>query len=165
MDRELIRAACLALPGATESVQWGNDLVFKVGGKMFAVVGLPPSHAVSFKCSAEAFYELQERSGVRPAPYLARAQWLLIEDDGAVGWPELKGLLEQSYAIVWEKLPKSARSAGTPSAAKKRAPKTQVKTKPAARTNPAANAKAKTNPAAKVKMEPAKKTRRGYSTS
>ena len=40
MDVEQIRKFCLSMPYATEKVQWGNDLVFKIGEKMFAVVGL-----------------------------------------------------------------------------------------------------------------------------
>jgi predicted DNA-binding protein (MmcQ/YjbR family) len=37
MNLERLREHCLGFPGATEQVQWGADLVFKVGGKMFAV--------------------------------------------------------------------------------------------------------------------------------
>jgi predicted DNA-binding protein (MmcQ/YjbR family) len=37
MTLERLRTICLALPGATEQIQWGADLVFKVGGRMFCV--------------------------------------------------------------------------------------------------------------------------------
>ena len=40
MTIERARAICLKFAGATEQIQWGNDLVFKVGGKMFAVAAL-----------------------------------------------------------------------------------------------------------------------------
>ena len=36
MDVEWLRKICLSLPGTTEQVQWGNDLLFKVHGKMFS---------------------------------------------------------------------------------------------------------------------------------
>lgn len=75
MNIEKFRKQCLSMPGATETVQWGNDLVFKVGGKRFAVAALDAAatHCVSFKCSDEGFAELQEFEGAVPASYLARA--------------------------------------------------------------------------------------------
>ena len=42
MDVDWIRALCLSLPGATEQILWEHDLVFKVGGKMFAAAPLEP---------------------------------------------------------------------------------------------------------------------------
>jgi len=38
MDIEQVRKFCLSLPHVTEKVQWGNDLLFCIGGKMFVVV-------------------------------------------------------------------------------------------------------------------------------
>jgi len=59
MDIESVRAYCLSFPHATEKVQWGADLVFKIGGKMFAVISLEPSsdHCMSFKATPEKFAE------------------------------------------------------------------------------------------------------------
>lgn len=102
-----VREVCLSFPGATEQVQWGNDLVFKVGGKMFAVLPLDPATVVlSFKCADEEFAEFVERPGVIPAPYLARAKWVALEDEDAMPARELKGLLRTAYDIVRQKLPK-----------------------------------------------------------
>ena len=54
MDLEWIRKLCLALPGAAENIQWGNDLVFKVHGKIFATASLEPTgSALTFKCTPE----------------------------------------------------------------------------------------------------------------
>src|SRR5450759_4324763 len=76
MNVEWIRRYCMSLPHTTETVQWGYDLVFKIGGKMYAVAPLEPAPVVlSFKCSPENFAELTERPGIIPAPYMARAQW------------------------------------------------------------------------------------------
>ena len=60
MDIESVRAYCLSFPHATENVQWGADLVFKIGGKMFAVIGLDAGsdHCMSFKATPEKFAEL-----------------------------------------------------------------------------------------------------------
>ncbi len=67
-------------PGATEQIQWGADLVFKVGGKMFCVACTEVApNVTSFKCDDETFAELCERDGMIPAPYLARAKWVALE--------------------------------------------------------------------------------------
>ena len=105
-----VRKHCLSFPQATETVQWGNDLVFKVGGKMFAVTCLEPAEVVlSFKCSDDDFAELTEVPGIIPAPYLARAKWVALEKESAIPAAELKRKLRQSYDLVAAKLPKSKR--------------------------------------------------------
>jgi predicted DNA-binding protein (MmcQ/YjbR family) len=110
MDIEELRRYCLKFPHTTENVQWGADLCFKVDGKMFAVAPLEvaPVH-LSFKCSAENFAELCERSGVIPAPYMARAQWVALQSLNAIPDAELRRLLAESYRLVWERLPKKRR--------------------------------------------------------
>ena len=110
MDRDWVRNICLPFPGATENVQWGSDLVFKVADKMFAVMNLEPGPvAMSFKCTPEEFQELSERPGCMPAPYLARAQWIALENFDALPPRDLQRLLRQSYDLVVAKLPKKAR--------------------------------------------------------
>lgn len=107
MDAEWMRKCCGSFPGATENVQWGSDLVFKVGGKMFAVTCLEPAPVVlSFKCSPEDFAELTERPGIIPAPYMARANWVALQNDDAIPRTELKKLLKRGYELVRAKLPK-----------------------------------------------------------
>ncbi len=85
MDVETIRKVCLQQPHATENVQWGYDLCFKVDGKLFAVTPLEPAPAkLSFKASPENFQLLCERSGIIPAPYMARAQWVALQELNAI---------------------------------------------------------------------------------
>ena len=111
MNIEWMRQHCLSFPHATESVQWVKDLVFKVGGKMFAVAALEPgAHAFSFKCAPDKFAELIERPGVVPAPYLARAQWVALESEDALPRAEAKQLLRVSYDLVFAKLSKKTRT-------------------------------------------------------
>lgn len=111
MQLEAFRKHCLSFPGVTESVQWGSDLVFKVGGKMFAVSATEPARVCrAFKCSAEDFADLSERPGIIPAPYLARAQWVALERENALPAGELKLLLRQAYDLVVAKLPKKAQA-------------------------------------------------------
>jgi predicted DNA-binding protein (MmcQ/YjbR family) len=111
MTIDAVRKFCLALPHTTETVQWGDDLVFKIGGKMYAVAALEP-HAVwlSFKCTPEEFGELIERQGIRPAPYLARAKWVALETPDALGAAEIKRLLRGSYDLVAAGLTKRDRA-------------------------------------------------------
>ena len=111
MDSESVRAHCLSFPDATENVQWGNDLVFKIAGKMFAVMALegPVKYIMSFKCTEEKFNELVEQEGIDPAPYMARNKWAAIERFDVLSDKELKGLLRNSYDLVVEKLPRKVR--------------------------------------------------------
>lgn len=112
MSVEWIRLHCISLPHTTEHVQWGDDLVFKVGGKMYAVTPLIP-HPVklSFKCTPQEFAELVERPGIIPAPYMARAQWVALEALDALPRAEIKRLIAKSYELVMAKLPKKAQAA------------------------------------------------------
>ena len=107
---ESIRKLCLSFPHATEQVQWGYDLVFKIGGKMFAITPLEPAPVfLTFKATDQSFPELTERPGIIPAPYLARAKWVALERADAVSPQELAALLRLSYDLVHAKLPKKTR--------------------------------------------------------
>lgn len=112
MDNVSVRAHCLSFPHTTENVQWGNDLVFKIAGKMFAVMALegPVKYIMSFKCTEERFNELIEQEGIDPAPYMARNKWVAIERFEVLSDKELKSLLRTSYDMVLEKLPKKVRA-------------------------------------------------------
>ena len=110
MNIEQLRKFCLALPGATEDVKWGNDLCFSVGGKMFTVTAADSNDSgVSLKTTPEKFAELTERHGIIPAHYVARYHWITIEDIDAVTAAELKDLIRESYRMVFDKLPAKAR--------------------------------------------------------
>ena len=101
MNVELIQRYCLSFPRATENLQWGDDLCFKVGGKIFAVLNLssvPPS--LSFKCTPEAFAELVEREGIAPAAYVGRYSWVTVGRLDVLSWSELRDLVRQSYEMV-----------------------------------------------------------------
>ena len=130
MDVDWLRELCLSFPGTTEQIQWGYDLLFKVGGKMFAVAPLEPAPVwLSFKASPENFAELTERPNIIPAPYLARAQWVALQTRDALGREELARLLRESYEMIAAKLPKRVRESlsGTKSGRKIRMKKVQKK--------------------------------------
>jgi predicted DNA-binding protein (MmcQ/YjbR family) len=112
MNIEWLRRYCMSLPHATETVQWGEHLVFKIGGKVFAVLALEPAKVwLSLKCRPEEFVDLVERPGLIQAPHFARNQWVALETEDALPAAETKRLVRTSYDLVLEKLPKKLRSA------------------------------------------------------
>ncbi|MBI3404470.1 MAG: MmcQ/YjbR family DNA-binding protein [Acidobacteria bacterium] len=122
MNHESVREFCLDLPHAIERVQWGNDLLFCVGGKMFAVIPLggPAPHQLTFKCTPEEFVELTEREGIEPAPYVARYHWVALRRFDVFPAAELQRLLRDSYQMVFDKLPKSVKENLAKAAPRKR---------------------------------------------
>ena len=107
MDFEAAKALCRTFPGCTEDTKWGADLVFSVGLKMFAVtVAEVPAKSMSFKIDDERFLELTDRPGIIPAPYLARAKWVYVENAKALSDKEAGALLRRSYELVFAKLTK-----------------------------------------------------------
>ena len=110
MNIDQLRKICLSFPGVTEQIQWADDLLFKVAGKMFAIAPLEPARAwLTLKADPEEFAELTERPGIIPAPYLARAKWIAIETPEILPMPEIAALLRKSYDLVVEKLPRASR--------------------------------------------------------
>ncbi len=107
MDIDWLRRFCLSLPHTTEQIQWEDDLVFKVGGKMYAVLVLEPAPVwLSLKCGTEEFAELIERQGIIPAPYLARAHWISLTSPVVLPRTEIERLVRGSYDLVFAKLPR-----------------------------------------------------------
>jgi predicted DNA-binding protein (MmcQ/YjbR family) len=111
MDIESVRKFCLSLPHVTEGIQWENDLLLRIGNKMFVVLSLEPDsdHVMSFKCTPEKFAELVERDGIMPAPYVARYHWVALERFDTLNKRELEPLLRKAYELVRDKLPKKVR--------------------------------------------------------
>ena len=109
MNLESLREYCLSLPNATEKMQW-ECLLFCVGGKMFVLAPLEPdTYKFSFKVGEERYAELLEREGVMPAPYLARAKWVAVEEYNTIAPPELREYIREGYELVLAKLPKKVR--------------------------------------------------------
>jgi predicted DNA-binding protein (MmcQ/YjbR family) len=108
MSVDEIRKYCLAFPDATENLQWGDDLCFKVRGKIFATLALTAvPQKICFKCTPEAFAELTEREDIHPAPYVGRYKWVILDHLNALRRDELQDFIRQSYEMVASKAPKS----------------------------------------------------------
>ena len=105
-------AYCLAKPGAVPDTPWEEDLVAKVGGKIFAFLG---GGGVGVKCGRDAdeAAELRQRfpGAVTVMPYIGRYGWNSIALDGAIEDGELRELVDASYDAVVARLPKRLRPA------------------------------------------------------
>ena len=100
--------ACMALTAVTREQPFGpGEHVYKVGGKMFAVLG--GGGSCSFKVSDIAYEVLTGEGRATPAPYLARAKWVRLEQ--VSDWPgeELRDHLVQAHALIAAKLTRKAR--------------------------------------------------------
>ena len=128
MNVDTIREFCLSFPEATEKLQWGDDLCFKISGKIFTIVGLD-NPRLCFKCTPESFAELIEREDIRPAPYVGRYKWVLLDHLDAVAWDEIQDLIGKSYEMVAANSPKSGKKSSKKksSARKKKAMSLQTK--------------------------------------
>ena len=110
-QEDALLAFCRALPGATEDVKWGADLIFSVGGKMFASFQMPDFQPVGFKVEPLAFDGIVGRAGIVPAPYMARHSWVSVTDRSKVSEARMKEMLRESHRLVAEKLPAKTRKA------------------------------------------------------
>ncbi len=100
MNVESIRNNCLDLPSVTESLKWGKDLCFLVGGKMFFVVILDDTPSVSFKVTDEKFEILIGQPFIKPAQYAARFKWVLVENIEIFTDKNWKEIINSSYELV-----------------------------------------------------------------
>ena len=103
MDAESFRDCCLAKPGATESTPFGPDnLVFKVGGKMFALLAIdevPPR--VNLKCDPDLALELRDRyDDVQPGYHMNKKHWNTVVLQSRIPEAEVRKMIDHSYELV-----------------------------------------------------------------
>jgi predicted DNA-binding protein (MmcQ/YjbR family) len=113
MPRDEVLALCASFPGAVEDYPFGDGVaVFKVGGRMFALVALEGSPGfVNLKCDPALALELRARfASVRPGYHADKRHWNTIELDGGLPDDELRELVEHSYQLVVARLPRAERS-------------------------------------------------------
>ena len=113
MDLAKFREYCLIKPRATEGTPFDPDtLVFKVGGKIFAITSLDeiPSRA-NLKCNPDLALELRDRyEQVRPGYHMNKKHWNTIEIEAGIPDAELRKMIDHSYKLVVSSLPKSSSS-------------------------------------------------------
>jgi predicted DNA-binding protein (MmcQ/YjbR family) len=113
-DVDWIRKLCLSFPDVTEDMPWGDDLCFKVRGKIFTGMVLSDGRfpRITLKCSPETFHELLEIEGISPAPYVGRYRWVMLANSNVLPSDELEALIRQSYELVVAKAPKKKTAPG-----------------------------------------------------
>lgn len=102
---------CRGLPGATEDVKWGNDLIFSVGDKMFAGFPLDGGDPIGFKVDPLLFASLVGHNGVVAAPYMARHSWVHVTDRSLLPIETIQDLLAASHQAVAAGLSRKKRAA------------------------------------------------------
>jgi predicted DNA-binding protein (MmcQ/YjbR family) len=110
--RNKVIAACGAKPGSAEDYPFGDGVaVFKVAGKMFALVELGPlPGSVSLKCDPDFAVDLRARyAAITPGYHLNKRHWNTITLDGSVPEDEVLDLTDQSYQLVVGRLPRAER--------------------------------------------------------
>ncbi len=108
MNHETLREYCLSKPYVTEHFPFDDiTLVFKVGGKMFALVGLDRAPSISIKCNPELAIDLREKyTAVEPAWHFNKKHWNQVAMDGSVNEQKVKGWIDHSYELVYQSLTK-----------------------------------------------------------
>jgi predicted DNA-binding protein (MmcQ/YjbR family) len=99
---------CLALPAATLVVQWGDSRVYKVGGKVFAILcpAFDKPHHITFRVAEDSFLILTEDPAIVRAPYFANNRWVSLERLDALSTKELKAYLARAHALIAAGLPR-----------------------------------------------------------
>jgi len=112
MNIEEFREYCISKPGVTEEFPFDeNTLVFKVMGKMFALTDLVDKFSLNLKCDPERAIELREQfSSIKPGYHMNKAHWNTILMDGSLSQKLILELIDHSYQLVVEKLPKNKRT-------------------------------------------------------
>ncbi len=113
MDGVDFREYCLAKPNATEGTPFGETvLVFKVAGKMFALMSLDEVPATAnLKCDPDLARELRDRyEQVRPGYHMNKRHWNTVEIDSGIPGVELRKMIDHSYNLVVHSLPRANRS-------------------------------------------------------
>ena len=113
MDLEQFREYCLSKVAATENMPFGEGvLVFKVAGKIFALAaldGIPTT--VNLKCDPDLALELRDRyEKVRPGYHMNKKHWNTVEIDGGIPDEEMRKMIDRSYELVVQGLPKAKRA-------------------------------------------------------
>ena len=113
MHLDQFRDHCLAKPAVTEGTPFGEQtLVFKVAGKMFALLSLdaiPPT--ANLKCDPERALDLRETyEDVRPGYHMNKRHWNTVGLRGDVPSDTVRQLVDHSYDLVVAGLPKRVRA-------------------------------------------------------
>jgi predicted DNA-binding protein (MmcQ/YjbR family) len=111
MDVEFIWNYCLSKNGAEETFPFNpSTLVFKLGGKMFALFDVDNFNGINLKCNPERSINLRESyNGIVPAFHMNKKHWITVKINQDVDSDLLIELINHSYDLVYNSLPKKIR--------------------------------------------------------
>ncbi|MFD2936401.1 MmcQ/YjbR family DNA-binding protein [Spirosoma flavum] len=113
MNTETLRDYCITKPGVTESFPFGGDtLVFKVGGKIFALMATESQPiTINLKCDPERAVQLrEEHAAVTPGYHMNKMHWNTITVDGRVRSTDVQEWINHSYELIKKSLPKAVQA-------------------------------------------------------
>ena len=112
MNIEGFRDYCLLKAGVTEETPFGPEtLVFKVGGKIFALTDIDAFGSINLKCDPERALELREaHEYVRPGYHMHKKQWNTVLIGTGAPESQLRELIDHSYNLVLASLPKAVKA-------------------------------------------------------
>jgi predicted DNA-binding protein (MmcQ/YjbR family) len=110
MDPTELRNALINFPAVTEEEPFGPDtIVYKVAGKVYALSTYQSPLAVNLKCDSTRAQELRNRyDAVQPGYHMNKKHWNTVTIDGSLPKSLLLELIEHSYDLVVNGLPKKA---------------------------------------------------------
>src|SRR5258707_10231249 len=123
MDAVEFREYCLTKSKVTEGTPFGESvLVFKVAGKMFALMSLDEVPATAnLKCDPDLALDLRDRyEQVRPGYHMNKKHWNTVEIDSGIPEAELCGMIDHSYDLVVQSLPRANRPKRSRAVARRR---------------------------------------------
>jgi predicted DNA-binding protein (MmcQ/YjbR family) len=108
MQIEAFRDFCLSLAGVTEGFPFDEQtLVFKVGGKIFALTDVDDFESINVKCDPETAIELREKyNDIKLGYHMNKKHWNTIVVNGDVPDAEIMRWVRHSYELVLLSLPK-----------------------------------------------------------
>jgi predicted DNA-binding protein (MmcQ/YjbR family) len=113
MNLESFYEYCLSKKGTTEHFPFDQDtLVFKVGGKMYALSSLlqweKGSPAVNLKCNPDYAQELRAQyDDVKPAFHMSKVHWNTVDINCDIPDPLVRKWIDDSYDLVFKSLTKN----------------------------------------------------------
>jgi predicted DNA-binding protein (MmcQ/YjbR family) len=107
MNIEAFRNYCLRKPGTTEEFPFDHEtLVFKVGGKMYALCNVDFFEHVNLKCDPEKAIQLREmHDSVLPGYHMNKKHWNTVVLDGSIPDYLIFAWTDHSYELVRDNLP------------------------------------------------------------
>ena len=103
MNIEEFRDYCLEKPGVSEEMPFGPDtLVFKVGGKIFALTDINTFASINLKCDPGRAVELRDQFDfIRPGYHMSKKHWNTVLLESGLSNAMLQELIDHSYALVY----------------------------------------------------------------